>query len=115
MENSNRNIHTEFFDHFHYDKKEDYYWNIVSVSKDDENKRSVYCGINKEDKNDCIYVKQIKISFENNQNFFNNQILSYWGLGIGDWGLGIGDWGLGPIPNPQSPIPNPQYQEGKFI
>ena len=75
MENSNRNIHTEFFDHFHYDKKEDYYWNIVSVSKDDENKRSVYCGINKEDKNDYIYVKQIKISFENNQNFFNNQIL----------------------------------------
>lgn len=75
MENSNRNIHTEFFDHFHYQKKDDYYWNIVSVSKDDQNKRSVFCGINKEDKNDCIYVKQIKISFEEIDNYINTQIL----------------------------------------
>jgi len=29
---------------------------------------------------------------------YNNAIIQY-------WGLGIGDWGLGPIPNPQSPIP----------
>jgi len=29
-----------------------------------------------------------------------NEIITNWGLGIGDWGLGIG-------PNPQSPIPNP--------
>jgi len=39
---------------------------------------------------------------------FNNIIIFFDILGIGDWGLGIGDWGLGPIPNPQSPIPNPQ-------
>lgn len=73
MENSNKNIHTEFYDHFHFDKKDDYYWNIVSVSKDDQNKRSVYSGVNKEDKNDCIYVKQIKISLE--EDFVNRQIL----------------------------------------
>ena len=75
MENSNRNIHTEFFDHFHYEHKDNYYWNIVSVSKDDQNKRSVFCGINKEDNNDCIYVKQIKISFEDTDNYINCQIL----------------------------------------
>ena len=75
MESSNKNIHTEFIDHFHYDEKDDYYWNIESVSKDDQNQRSVFYGINKEDKEDCIYVKQIKISFEENNNFINIQIL----------------------------------------
>ena len=78
MENSSKNLHTEFFDHFQYDKKNDYHWNIVSVSKDDQNKRSVFCGTNKEDKNDCIYVKQIKLFFEdndNNDNYINTEIL----------------------------------------
>ena len=75
MENSNRNLHTEFYDHFPDKKKEDYHWDIVSVSKDDQNKRSVFCGINKEDKEDCIYVKQMKLSFEENDYFINTQIL----------------------------------------
>ena len=69
------NIHTEFFDHFKYDKRDNYSWNIVSVSKDEENKRSVFCGTNKEDKNDILYVKQFKISFELNEKFDNAQIL----------------------------------------
>ena len=44
-------------------KIDNYNWKLESCSKDDNNSRIVYCGINKEDKNDCIYVKQIKISF----------------------------------------------------
>jgi len=26
--------------------------------------------------------------------FIDINMISMWGLGIGDWGLGIGDWGL---------------------
>ena len=73
--NSNRNIHTEFYDYFHYDKKDKYYWNLESVSKDDQNKRSVFSGQNKKDENDYIYVKQIKLSFNFNDKYDTIQIL----------------------------------------
>lgn len=73
--NSNRNIHTEFYDYFHYEKKDKYYWNLESVSKDDQNKRSVFSGQNKQDENDCVYVKQIKLSFNFNDKYDTIQIL----------------------------------------
>ena len=75
MNNSNKNIHTEFYDYFHYTKRDDYFWNLESVSKDDDNKRSVFSGQNKQDENDFIYVKQIKISFNFNDKYDNVQIL----------------------------------------
>ncbi len=62
MENSDINLDTEFLDHFEYEKDK-YDWNIISVSKDNQNNRSVYCGVNKENKDDCIYVKQFKLFF----------------------------------------------------
>ena len=65
----NKNINTEFLDDFpNKTIKDNYDWEIISVSKDETNKRSVFCGINKNDKNDCIHVKQFKIFIgENNE------------------------------------------------
>ena len=75
MSNSNRNIHTEFYDFFPYEEKNKYYWTLESVSKDDENKRSVFSGINKQNEKECIYVKQIKLSFNSDNQYDNIQIL----------------------------------------
>jgi serine/threonine protein kinase len=61
-----RNINTEFLDEFPKKEKEDYDWEIISASRDDTNKRSVYCGINKNDKNDLMHVKQFKIFIDQN-------------------------------------------------
>lgn len=69
------NIDTEFLNHFHYDQKGNYNWDIISVSRDNENKRSVFCGENKEDKNDWLYVKKFKLNFSNERNNDNIQIL----------------------------------------
>ena len=64
MENIQNNIETDFLNNFHYNQKDNYNWDIISISKDNENKRSVlFCGINKQDKNDCIFVKRIKLDF----------------------------------------------------
>ena len=64
-----KNIDTEFLDDFpKKELKENYDWELISVSKDDTNKRSVFCGINKNDKNDCIHVKQFKIFIDQNSN-----------------------------------------------
>ena len=77
MDNSQIDINTEFINDFPYDpaKKDNYNWNIISVSKDNENKRSVFSGINKQDKNDCIYVKKIKLDFSYDKKIDNIQIL----------------------------------------
>lgn len=77
MDNSDSNIDTEFLKYFKPEKydKNKYDWNIISVSKDNQNSRSVYCGVNKEDKNDCIYVKQFKLFFSFNKNNEISQIL----------------------------------------
>jgi len=43
--------------------------------------------------------------------FFNNKVLNYWGLGIGDWGLGLGGlggWAQAQHPNPRTPTPHAQ-------
>ena len=61
-----RNINTEFLDEFPKKEKEDYEWEIISISRDDTNKRCVFCGINKNDRNDCIHVKQFKIFIDQN-------------------------------------------------
>jgi serine/threonine protein kinase len=61
-----RNINTDFLDEFPKEEKEDYDWQIISVSRDDTNKRCVFCGINKNNKNDCIHVKQFKIFIDQN-------------------------------------------------
>ena len=74
MDNKEKTIETEFSEHFPYDSKNNFNWEIISVSKDDLNKRCVYCGINKKDKNDCIYVKQFKLF--PNQDCDNKQILN---------------------------------------
>ena len=44
-----------------------------------------------------LFIKNcfILMKLNNLFNYFKNNSLSEWGLGIGDWGLGIGDWGLG--------------------
>jgi len=64
---SSTNINTEFLDDFpNKELKENYNWEIVSVSKDDTNKRSVFCGINKNDQNDCVHVKQFKVFIDQN-------------------------------------------------
>jgi serine/threonine protein kinase len=64
-----KNIDTEFLDDFpKKELKENYDWELIRVSKDDTNKRSVFCGINKNDKNDCIHVKQFKIFIDQNSN-----------------------------------------------
>ena len=77
MANSQIDINTEFINDFPYDQeiKDKYNWNIISVSKDNENKRSVFSGINKQDKNDCIYVKKIKLDFSYDKKIDNIQIL----------------------------------------
>ena len=69
-----RNINTEFLDEFPKKEKEDYEWEIISVSRDDTNKRGVFCGIKKNDKNDCIHVKQFKIFIDQNSDNEINQI-----------------------------------------
>ena len=64
MTNSTKkDIISIFKDNFNYSIKDNYDWKLESLSKDANNSRIVYYGVNKEDKNDCIYVKQIKISF----------------------------------------------------
>ena len=64
---SSTNINTEFLDDFpNKELKENYNWEIVSVSKDDTNKRSVFCGIKKNDDNDRIHAKQFKIYIDEN-------------------------------------------------
>ena len=68
MENQKSDLNIEFLDHFHYGNKDKYEWNIISVSKDPENKRSVFYGINKLNSNDYIYIKQIKINLNQNNN-----------------------------------------------
>jgi serine/threonine protein kinase len=68
MENQNSYLNSIFLDHFHYDNKDKYEWNIISVSKDPENKRCVFYGINKANSNDYIYIKQIKINLNQNNN-----------------------------------------------
>lgn len=72
---SSTNINTEFLDDFpNKELKENYNWEIVSVSKDDTNKRSVFCGINKNDQNDCVHVKQFKVFIDQNSQQETNQI-----------------------------------------
>jgi serine/threonine protein kinase len=72
-----KNINTEFLKDFNnMELKENYDWEIISVSKDDTNKRSVFCGINKNDKNDCIHVKQFKIFIEQNSDKEIKQIIT---------------------------------------
>ena len=62
-----RNINTEFLDDFpNRMLRENYDWELISVSRDDTNKRTVFCGINKNDKNDCIHVKQFKVFVDEN-------------------------------------------------
>ena len=75
MESEEVSLDTEFLNDFPYTEKNNYNWNIISVSKDSDNKRSVFCGENKQDKNDCVYVKQIKLKFSNEKNNDNLQIL----------------------------------------
>ena len=58
---------SEFKNNFHYSPKDNYEWEIVSVSKDPQNKRSVYCGVSKKNNKDYLYVKQFKIFFINNE------------------------------------------------
>ena len=71
-----KNIDTEFLDDFpKKELKENYDWELISVSKDDINKRSVFFGINKNDKNDCIRVKQFKVFFDQNSDQEIKQIL----------------------------------------
>ena len=61
------NLNTEFLDDFPDKKlKDNYDWEIISVSKDDKNSRSVFCGISKTDKNDVIHVKQFKLFTDEN-------------------------------------------------
>ena len=72
---SSTNINTEFLDDFpNKELKENYNWEIVSVSKDDTNKRSVFCGINKNDQNDCVHVKQFKVFIDQNSQQETKQI-----------------------------------------
>ena len=70
MENAEKNIKTEFLDYFKYEEKilDNYEWNIISVSKDTQNSRIVFCGENKQNNDDCIYVKQFKLFFSYNNN-----------------------------------------------
>lgn len=75
MENQNEDLNSEFFEHFPYNEKGKYDWEIISVSKDAQNKRSVFYGINKVNANDYIYVKQIKINFSQINNIENINIL----------------------------------------
>ena len=71
-----KNINTEFLNDFpKKELKENYEWELISVSKDDINKRSVFFGINKNDKNDCIHVKQFKVFFDQNSDQEIKQIL----------------------------------------
>ena len=70
-----KNIDTEFLDDFpKKELKENYDWELISVSKDDTNKRSVFCGINKNDKNDCIHIKQFKVFIDENNAIEINKI-----------------------------------------
>ena len=62
-----KNINSEFLDDFPIDTiKNNYEWTLVSTSKDDMNKRSVFRGINNNDENDFIRVKQFKIFNDEN-------------------------------------------------
>ena len=45
---------------------DNYHWSTISVSKDEEDSRIVFCGVNKEDESDCIYIKKIKLLINNN-------------------------------------------------
>ena len=61
------NINTEFLDDFPQEiMKNNYVWEIVSYSKDGMNKRSVFSGVNKEDQNDYLHVKQFKVFIDEN-------------------------------------------------
>ena len=56
----------EFLDDFpNKELKENYNWDIINI-KDDTNKRSVFCGIKKNDDNDRIHVKQFNIFIDEN-------------------------------------------------
>ena len=62
-----KNINSEFLDDFPIDTiKNNYEWTLVSTSKDDMNKRSVFRGINNNDENDFIHAKQFKIFNDEN-------------------------------------------------
>ena len=68
-------INIEFLDDFPNEIiKNNYDWNAVSYSKDDMSKRSVFCGINKNDKNDCIHIKQFKVFIDENNAIEINKI-----------------------------------------
>ena len=61
------NINAEFLDDFPKDTiKNNYKWELINCSKDDMNKRSVFRGINKNDENDLIHIKQFKIFIDEN-------------------------------------------------
>jgi hypothetical protein len=60
MENLDNDIDIKFLDD-HYNNN--YNWNIISVSKDTFNSRIVFCGENKQNNNDCLYIKQFKLKF----------------------------------------------------
>ena len=54
--------------------KNNYEWEIISVSKDNENKRIVFFGINKNNKNDIVHIKQFKIFTDENDSTEIRQI-----------------------------------------
>jgi len=57
----------EFLDDFpNKELKENYNWDIITHNTDDTNKRSVFCGIKKNDDKDRIHVKQFKIFIDEN-------------------------------------------------
>lgn len=67
--NDSPNINNRFLDFFDYNEKDKYNWELISSIKDEKNKRNVFRGLYKEEK-EIIYVKQIKIikeSYDNNK------------------------------------------------
>ena len=62
--NINETILTEFFNDFNYQEKNNYNWKILYSNPKGENKRKVYGGEDKDDKNNYLVVKQIEICNE---------------------------------------------------
>ena len=92
-----KNIDTEFLNDFpKKELKENYEWELISVSKDDINKRSVFFGINKNDKNDCIVklddivvdkdidTKKLYLIFKGNTVSLNKMINSDYYINLND-------------------------------
>ena len=69
MENLDNDIDIKFLDD-HYNNN--YNWNIISVSKDTNNSRIVFCGENKQNSNDCLYIKQFKLKFTDANNVISD-------------------------------------------